>query len=289
MIWLIGRNGQLSRCFQHELKKRNISFVVSSSEEADITDENSIRSFVENKRITVVINCSAYTAVDKAESDTELAFSVNKHGARNISKLCNEIDAFLIHFSTDFIFSGSSTSPYLEEDEAAPINKYGESKLAGETEIKNISKNAAIFRVSWLYSPYGNNFLKTMIRLGRERSEINVVGDQIGSPTSAMEVSWQILENLESFKSLTGVEVFHLSNTGKASWCEFAKEIMIQHDLSCVVKPILTKDYPTPAKRPGYSVMSTQKVRNIIRGNLKPWTNSLQECSNFMKESPREK
>jgi dTDP-4-dehydrorhamnose reductase len=282
MIWIIGKNGQLSFSFQHELKERGIEFVVSSSKEADVTDKSSLVSFAKEKSISVVINCSAYTAVDKAESDRSKAFLVNKDGARNIAEVCNEIDAFLVHFSTDFVFSGDSRKPYLEGDEPKPINVYGESKLAGEVEIQTTSKKAAIFRVSWLYSPYGNNFYKTMTRLGKEKPALNVVDDQFGSPTYAPDVVKLVLSYVSRSSSVKGVELFHFSNEGEVTWFEFARKIMDLHGYNCTVAAIPSQDYPTPAKRPKYSVMNSEKILKFLNKVPRTWTKSLQECSNFM-------
>ena len=280
MIWLVGKNGQLSRCLQNQFRKDGKIFVTTSSSELDITDKDVINNFLKKEDISVIINCSAYTAVDRAESEKDEAYAVNQLGVKNLAEAASEYNCYLVHFSTDFVFSGDSKQPYTENCQTRPLGIYGASKLAGEIEIINSQISASIFRVSWLYSPYGNNFVKTMVRLGKERDEIGVVSDQIGSPTSALELAKFISENFEKILSKKGKNLYHFSSKGNISWHEFASEIMINSKNKCRVKPITTSEYPTPAKRPSYSVMSLDKVEKEFSYTIKPWTESLSECLN---------
>jgi dTDP-4-dehydrorhamnose reductase len=280
MIWLVGKNGQLSRCLQNQFHKDGKSFISTSSSELDITDKDAIYNFLKKEDISVIINCSAYTAVDKAESEKNEAYAVNQLGVKNLVEAASDCNCYLVHFSTDFVFSGESKQPYTESCQTRPLGIYGASKLAGEIEIINSRISASIFRVSWLYSPYGNNFVKTMVRLGKERDEIGVVSDQIGSPTSALELAKFISDNLKKILSKKGSNIYHFSCKGNISWHEFASEIMINSKNKCRIKPITTLEYPTPAKRPSYSVMSLDKVEKDFSYPIKPWTESLSECLN---------
>jgi len=248
-----------------------------------LSSESSIgHYFNNNDKFDVIINCAAYTAVDRAEEEQELANQVNHLAVKQLAGIAKEQKAKLIHISTDYVFDGESDKAYLETDETNPINVYGKTKLAGEKALQEIMPNdAIIIRTSWVYSEYGNNFVKTMLRLGKERDEINVVSDQIGSPTYVTDLAGAILEIIKNkgFKEISqATQIYHYSNKGEISWCDFAKEIFKIAKVDCKVNPITTQQHPTPAKRPKNTLMSKDKIAETFNFKMVKWKKSLSDC-----------
>jgi dTDP-4-dehydrorhamnose reductase len=271
-VAVIGRNGQLASCLK-EVAPKDLDINFYGSDEVDITRSDTYEPLASSD---LIINCSAYTAVDKAEECPEDAFAVNRMGVIQLIEFCERHQIKLIHFSTDFVFSGEGLAPYREEDFTGPKSVYGASKLAGEEVILQSSLSALVIRTSWLYSPYGYNFCKTMLRLGSERSELSVVADQLGTPTSALDLSRAIFEIIEKGFSKTP-ELIHVSNTGQCSWANFAKEIFKQKELSVTVNDTTTEAFNAPAKRPKYSVFSTEKLLFKYGITMRPWKEALSE------------
>ncbi|MEH1007730.1 dTDP-4-dehydrorhamnose reductase [Winogradskyella sp. ECml5-4] len=276
-VLVTAKDGQLGQCFQSlAVKHPNIQFVFKSSSDLDITNTANIEDALKDHTFDYCINCAAYTAVDKAEEAIELADKVNHIGAKLLAESCKKFNVTLIHVSTDFVFDGKATVPYLEDDITNPLGVYGKTKLAGEQAISNVLENYFIIRTSWLYSEYGNNFLKTMLRLSKERNEIGVVGDQVGSPTYARDLADMILRLIESKNTSYGV--YHYSNKGVVSWYDFAKEIFKLSDSSITLNKIETKDYPTPAVRPKYSVLHTERISKLLDLKIPNWKVSLTQA-----------
>jgi dTDP-4-dehydrorhamnose reductase len=279
-IWVSGSKGQLgTELFLQCNKLKDYTFLFTDIEELDLTDSASVQAFYEINRPDILINCAAYTNVDKAESEKEKAYSLNRDIPALLSDLAYKNNAVLIHISTDYVFDGRSNIPYTEEDKTSPQSVYGQSKLEGEKAILKSAKNIVI-RTSWLYSPHGRNFVKTMLRLGKEKKELGVVSDQIGSPTYAGDLANAILqisaEITATRKNFCGI--YHYSDEGECSWYDFAKEIMEKAGLNCIVKPITTDQYPLPAKRPAYSVFSKSKIKEAFGLAIPYWKDSLAVC-----------
>ena len=290
-ILVTGKNGQLGRSIHKlvntdakiDINQYSNDFIFIGRGGLDLSSESSIgHYFNNNDKFDIIINCAAYTAVDKAEEEQELANQVNHLAVKQLAGIAKEQKAKLIHTSTDYVFNGESDKPYLETDTANPINVYGETKLAGEQALKEIMPaNAIIIRTSWVYSEYGNNFVSTMLRLGKDRDEINVVSDQIGSPTYATdlaEVILKIIGNKEYKNKKQSTEIYHYSNKGKVSWYDFAKEIFKIAGVGCKVNPITTQQYPTPAQRPRNTLMSKDKIIEKFEVEILDWKESLQAC-----------
>jgi dTDP-4-dehydrorhamnose reductase len=278
-ILITGAKGQLGS----ELKLLGQKFpdyklTFTDVEELDITDVTAVSEFMDNLHPEVVINCAAYTAVDKAEQEPELALKINSLAVRNLSNACGEFNALLIHVSTDYIFSGTGYRPYVETDTPDPVSSYAKSKYAGETQMLSSCQNGIILRTSWLYSPFGNNFVKTILKYGKERGMLNVVFDQIGCPTYAKDLAKAILTIIPEFKDHEGVEIFHYANEGVASWYDFARAIIMFSGIRCRINPIETKDYPLPAARPFYSVLNKTKFKERFKLEIPYWKDSLEEC-----------
>ncbi|MFH4963808.1 dTDP-4-dehydrorhamnose reductase [Gaetbulibacter sp. M235] len=275
-ILVTGSHGQLASCIKDvEKKYANLDVIYTDFLELNICDLNQVQAFFKaNKQINYCINCAAYTAVDKAENEIDKAFDINARGAKNVALACNEYGVVLIHISTDFVFDGEKSEPYIETDVANPISVYGASKLQGEVEIQQLLKEHFIIRTSWLYSEYGQNFMKTMLRLAETRDEISVVGDQIGTPTYAGDLAEVILTIIDSKSESYGI--YHYSNEGVVSWYEFAKAIFELYHKKIKVVSIVTTDYPTPAKRPRYSVLSKVKIRSQFAVSILDWSLSLE-------------
>ena len=274
-VLVTGSNGQLASCIK-DLAKRDTSlnFIYTDYQELDICDLNQIELFFKsNQKIDYCINCAAYTAVDKAESEVEKAFEINATGPKNLAQVCSEFDTILIQISTDFVFDGEKTEPYVETDVANPISVYGASKLQGEVEIKKIFKKHFIIRTSWLYSEHGNNFMKTMLRLAETRDEISVVLDQIGTPTYAGDLANVILKIISSKNTNFGL--YHYSNEGVASWYDFAEAIFKASNTEIKLNAIKTEAYPTPAKRPVYSVMDKTKIKSVLNIEISSWKDNI--------------
>lgn len=273
-VLVTAKDGQLGQCFQSLASKYpNIQFVFKSSSDLDITNKTDIESVFKTHSFDYCINCAAYTAVDKAETDREFADKVNHIGAKKLAEACKNHDVTLIHISTDFVFDGKSSKAYLESDITNPLGVYGETKLKGEQAITTALEQHFIIRTSWLYSEFGNNFLKTMLRLADQRDEIGVVGDQVGSPTYAKDLAEVTLQLIESKNKAYGI--YHYSNEGEISWYDFAKEIFRLSNSSIKLNKIETKDYPTPATRPKYCVLDTSNIENVLGLRIPNWKSSL--------------
>lgn len=268
-ILITGSRGQLGT----ELSKLLPDAVLTDVAELDITDLNAVQKFVKENGIGTIINCAAYTAVDKAEDDAALAEKINVLGPENLSKTGCKI----IHISTDYVFDGKGYKPYAPEDETKPISVYGKTKRAGELAVLQNAKEAVIIRTAWLYSPYGNNFVKTMRRLGAERESLNVVADQVGTPTYAGDLAKAIVQILPQISEKTR-GIYHFTNEGVCSWYDFATEIMDESGLKCQVNPIPTSAYPTRAERPAYSVLDKTKTKNTFGIQIAHWKRALQKC-----------
>jgi dTDP-4-dehydrorhamnose reductase len=271
-IAVIGKNGQLATCLK-EVAPSELDISFFGSDEVDITKAE---TYVPLKSADLIINCSAYTAVDKAEECPEDAYAVNRMGVIQLVQFCEEYHIKLIHFSTDFVFDGEANTPYTEDDFTGPRSIYGSSKLAGEEVILQSAISALVIRTSWLYSPFGHNFCKTMLRLGAERSELSVVNDQIGTPTSAIDLARVVFQIIETGLPETP-ELFHVSNTGQCSWADFAREIFNQKQLSVTVNNTTSEAFNAPVPRPQNSVLSTEKLLFTYGIAMRPWKDALKE------------
>lgn len=267
-VLITGANGQLGR----ELSYMLPGAILTDKDDMDITNENVVKYWVDKNHIDTIINCAAYTAVDKAEEDVKLATKINVDGPRNLAKS----GAKIIHISTDYVFDGNGHKPYQVHDKTNPLSVYGKTKLAGENEVLKYAKNAIIIRTAWLYSPYGNNFVKTMRRLGNEKT-VSVVSDQIGTPTYAYDLADAIVQILPRM-TIQNRGIYHFTNEGVCSWYDFAHEIMKISDLKCDVIPIPSSAYPTRAKRPYYSVLDKSKIKDTFDIKINHWTTALQNC-----------
>jgi len=279
-ILVTGANGQLgSEIKELSLSYPNFRFFFEDSKSLDITNVDLVDNFIEKYKIDRVINCAAYTNVDKAEEALEEAQKVNVFGVENLVNSIKSRGGKLIHISTDYVFNGESFLPYKEEDNVAPLGVYGNTKRRGEEIVESSSIEAIIIRTSWLYSTYGNNFMKTMIRLGEEKESLNVVYDQIGTPTYARDLAKVCLHIISLDRKIDrDSKIYHFSNEGVTSWYDFAKAIMEFGNLPCAINPIESKEYKTLAKRPHYSVLNKQKVKNDFTIEVPYWRDSLKEC-----------
>ncbi|MCR5887192.1 dTDP-4-dehydrorhamnose reductase [Hymenobacter sp. J193] len=274
---VFGGGGQLGQCLQYVAQQRNLADIVFLPEEqANILDPGALRETFARYQPAYIINCAAYTAVDKAEDEVDLARRVNRDGAENLARLCGEFGATLLHISTDFVFAGTSNQPLSETDEAAPISVYGLTKLEGEEVIPRHTSQYFILRTSWLYSEYAGNFVKTMLRFGREREEMRVIWDQLGTPTYAIDLAGCLLHIIESGSTAYGL--YHYSNEGVTSWYDFAAAIFELGGLPTRVVPIRTAEYPTKATRPAFSVMDKTKVKTTLGLTIPHWRDSLKVC-----------
>ncbi len=270
MYLITGCNGQLGT----ELRKRLPNAICADVDMLDITNKDTVVKFVRDNNVDLIINCAAYTAVDKAEDDIDLATKINIDGPRNLAQTGVKI----IHISTDYVFDGHGFRPYSPDDETNPISVYGKTKRAGEIAVLENSKCAVVIRTAWLYSPYGNNFVKTMRRLGAERESISVVADQIGTPTYAGDLADVIVKIIPQMNEKNS-GIYHFTNMGVCSWYDFACEIMEKSGLKCVVNPIKTEEYPTRAVRPFYSVLDKSKIqKNFNDIKIVHWKQGLEKC-----------
>jgi len=277
-ILVTGSNGQLGSEVRELSKNYTDNFYFTDRDSLDITDKEAIFTFVNNNNIDVIINCGAYTAVDKAEAKKSLADEVNRKAVKKLAKVALKKEIKLIHISTDYVFNGRAYKPYQEMQQTDPKTSYGKSKLDGELEILKISpKDSIIIRTSWVYSSFGSNFVKTMLKLGRNKKELGVIYDQVGTPTYAKDLAQAILDIIPKLSSKK-VEIYHYSNEGVVSWYDFAKEIMKMAKLECSIKPIESKDYPTPAQRPHYSLLNKSKIKKDFDIMIPYWKDSLKEC-----------
>lgn len=283
-ILVTGSKGQLG----NELKDLSIfhkehTYVFVDVDELDITDASAVNAFFAHYQINCCINCAAYTAVDKAESDPELAHNINVTGVEILANACQKNDAVFIHISTDFVFDGENTSPIEPDEKVNPISVYGQTKAEGEYRALSLNKKTILIRTSWVYSFYGNNFVKTMIRLGKEKTELNVVDDQRGAPTYAGDLARVIFECIVQINKIE-FGIYHYSNAGETTWCGFAKKIMELYDLSCKVNPITTELYPTPAKRPKYSLLNCEKIKSTLNIHIPYWEDALTHVIILLKQ-----
>ena len=284
-LLITGANGQLGSEIQFLAKQYpNYELVLTDFAELDITNLSAVLDFVKGTSYYAVINCAAYTAVDKAETEIEKAYQINEIGAANLATAAKQLGAKFIHVSTDFIFDGTHSSPILEDDKPNPISVYGASKLAGEKAVMEANMESVIFRTSWVYSSYGANFVKTIIRLCRERDSLSIIYDQIGTPTYARDLAQTILSTLDKVveKKISGF--LNFSNEGIASWYDFAIAIRDMAGLSTRILPIETSQYPTPAARPKYSVLNKRKIKETFQLEIPYWRDSLKSCVALLQE-----
>ena len=276
-ILVFGASGQLGQCLAHVAKERNTpGLVFPPEDQANILNPDGLRVLFEQHRPAYAINCAAYTAVDKAEDEVEIARRVNRDGAENLARLCGEFGTTLIQVSTDFVFAGTGNQPLVETDAAEPISVYGLTKLEGEQVIAPLTDQYFILRTSWLYSEYANNFVKTMLRLGSEREELRIIWDQVGTPCYAIDLAGCILTIIETQSPAYGI--YHYSNEGVTSWYDFATAIFELSGLPTSTVPIRTAEYPTKATRPAYSVMDKSKAKQALGVTIPHWRESLKVC-----------
>lgn len=280
-VLVTGKNGQLGKSI-HKIvtnKEQRNEFVFVGREELDLGRSKNITDYFRYNNFDIIVNCAAYTAVDQAEEEHELANQINHLAVKKLAEVSRKKKAKLIHISTDYVFDGYSDQLYEETDETNPINEYGKTKLAGERAIQEVMlTNAVIIRTSWVYSEFGNNFVKTMLRLGEERDEINVVSDQIGSPTYATDLAEVILKLIDFQDNEKPTEIYHYSNQGKISWYVFSKQIFKAANIDCWINSIKTLEYPTLARRPQNSLMDKKKIHKEIGINTHCWKESLDVC-----------
>ena len=307
-ILVTGSNGQLGseikKLCHSELDSKSNKYFFTNRDSLDILDEKEIKNFIELNNINTIINCGAYTAVDKAENDVENANSVNNLAVKYLAEISKENNISLVHISTDYVFDGRNYKPYKEDDKVKPIGVYGQTKLYGENALLEVNpKNSIIIRTSWVYSSFGANFVKTMLRLGKDKDSLGVIYDQVGTPTYAKDLAKTILDILPKLRhsehnnchsehnnrhseldSESKIEIYHYSNEGVLSWYDFAKEIMRMAKLNCIINPIESKDYPTPVTRPHYSVLNKSKIKEKFNIEIPYWKDSLDECLKTMGE-----
>jgi dTDP-4-dehydrorhamnose reductase len=281
-VLITGSNGQLgSEIKELATRYKKINFIFKDIPELDICNFNLLQSFIIDNNIDTVINCAAYTAVDKAEEESIIAAKVNSEGVLNIVNALQTVNGKLIHISTDYVFNGNHHIPYKESDSVSPIGVYGETKRKGELAVINSTLDAIVIRTSWLYSSYGNNFVKTMLLIGKQKEELGVIFDQVGTPTYARDLAKTCLEILcvdSSINISKNGNLYHYSNEGVTSWYDFAIAIMNLGGEKCKVKPIETKDYSTLAKRPQYSVLNKTKIKSDFKIEIPYWRDSLKDC-----------
>ena len=284
-ILVTGSNGQVGSEIKELSNSYSYNFFFTARDELDITNKKDIKSFISKNSINIIVNTAAYTKVDKAQEDTENASLVNAKAVKYLSQISKDNDIKLIHLSTDYVFDGTNHKPYTENDKTNPNSIYGASKLDGENEMIKINPpSSIIIRTSWVYSSFGENFVRTMLRLGRQQDEIGVIFDQVGTPTYARDLARVILQIIGTgvLASVKTVEIYNYSNEGALSWYDFAKEIMKIAKLDCKINPIESKDYPTPATRPCYSLLSKSKIKNDFNIAIPYWKDSLNECLKIM-------
>ena len=283
VVLVTGANGQLGQSLQFIAPKYpELQFFFCDSKDLDITDLNNVKQIFNQFKPQYCINAAAYTAVDKAESEPEKAHSINVIGAKNLAEICKINNTVLLHISTDFVFDGNlspraQSRGYLEEDKPNPTGVYGQTKLDGEKVIQEIWNKHFIIRTSWVYSQFGNNFMKTMLRLASERDTISVINDQIGTPTNAVDLAEVLLKILTEHSKLNTEHygIYNFSNDGQCSWYDFAKKIFEINNITIDLKPIPTSSFPTPAKRPAFSVLDKTKIKTTFGLDIKNWEDSL--------------
>ena len=280
-LLITGAGGQLGVALVRRLSLHH-DVVALARRDLDISDADACREVLKTTRPDVLLNCAAYTAVDRAETDRDAAFAINAHGPRNLARACHELGVFPIHFSTDYVFDGTATTPYLETATTRPMSVYGESKLAGEIAWANESRAHLIFRLSWVYGNDGTNFYKTMLRVGTERPQLRVVADQIGVPNYAADIADSIALVLErnNEELVARAGLYHLSSAGPTSWCDFARAIFDEAQMAdrVAVEAISTSEYKTAAVRPAYSVLDGRRFSAAFGGEILNWRSGLQRC-----------
>ncbi len=285
-ILVTGGNGQLG----NELKAlapefAHFGMTFTDLPELDLTDENALHDYFDHHGFDVVINCAAYTAVDKAENDPVGAMKVNRDVVKSLVTMCNHYDSYLIHISTDYVFDGRSERPYREDDPTNPQSVYGHSKLAGEEAMMDCLNPGLIIRTSWLYSSYGNNFVKTIMKKAEEGNPLKVISDQYGNPTYARDLAKAILEILPGAMAQNDLNILHYSNEGICSWYEFAVSIVELAGIPCEINPISSTGYPLPAPRPAYSALDKSLIKSKFGISIPGWKESLKECIVSMKSN----
>ncbi len=280
-ILITGSKGQLGTALQHSADNYpSYKCFFADKSTLDITTPDAVEAFITTNTITVIINCAAYTNVDKAEDEEALATKINAIAVGNLARISKKHNVKLIHISTDYVFDGTSEKPYLETDTTNPQNKYGFTKLNGETALQEINpKNAIIIRTSWLYSLNGKNFVNTMLRLFNSNKTVKVVSDQIGSPTNATDLANLIFKIIPTINN-KNVEIYHYSNKGICSWFQFAQKIAEITKSECTVVPIASKDFNSKVKRPKYSLLNTEKIQQTFHVEILSWQDSLKQCLN---------
>lgn len=279
-ILVTGANGQLGKSIQRLATGfLQYEFLFTDVDTLDICNAQAVQTFVKENRVDYILNCAAYTAVDRAEENEALCFRINRDAVRNLGKAASAVGARVIHVSTDYVFDGTNHLPYVETDKTCPASVYGRTKLAGEQVLQEVCPDAVIIRTAWLYSEFGNNFVKTMLRLGKEREQLTVVFDQVGSPTYAGNLAAAILAVLAQAEEGTFAPgIYHYSNEGVCSWYDFAVKIMELGNVPCHILPIESKDYPAKAARPHFSVLNKAKIKTVYQIQVPHWEASLCEC-----------
>lgn len=278
-ILVTGANGQLGKEMQViAAMYPQDHFIFVTRDQLSIDDAEAVHNYFNENHIDFCVNCAAYTAVDKAESEQEKAMLTNGEAVGNLALVCKKHGAAFIHISTDYVFDGSATEPYKEDHPVSPVNMYGATKLKGEQLAQQNNDESIIIRTSWVYSSFGNNFVKTMLRLTKEKEQLNVVSDQQGCPTYAADLAEAIMQIISSGKAKAHPGIYNYSNTGITNWFLFATEIKDLAGNNCTVNPIPSSQFPTPAKRPAYSVMDTNKIQNTFNISIPFWKDSLKKC-----------
>lgn len=279
-VLVTGANGQLGNSIHARIGQYpGYNFLFTDIDTLDICDKEAVREYVLEKDVQYILNCAAYTAVDKAEENAELCMRINRDAVRNLGEAAHAVGAKVIHVSTDYVFDGTNCCPYLESDATCPVSVYGRTKLAGEQALMEVCPDSVIIRTAWLYSEYGNNFMKTVLRLGKERDELRFIFDQVGTPTYAGDLAiamLTVLEQAEVGKFIPGI--YHFSDEGVCSWYDFTVKILQIAGMEKRVIPIETKDYPTPARRPHYSVLNKGKIKSTYGLTIPHWETSLVHC-----------
>lgn len=284
-VLVTGADGQLGQSIKQAAAGfPEIEFFYTDKDSLNICKSEEVEQFIIGNQINFILNCAAYTAVDKAETEIELAYKLNRDAVGNLALLAQKHSAALIHISTDYVFdSDTQNTPISEDGKLKPASVYGKSKLEGEQQAARI-RNHIIVRTSWLYSQFGHNFLKTMLRLGKEREKLTVVFDQTGTPTFAMNLAEALLKIIKSEKpELKHPGIYHYSNEGVCSWFDFAKEIMQAENINCSVEAVESSAYPTPAKRPAYSVLNKSKIKTVYQIQIPHWRQAMLRCLSLLK------
>ena len=283
-ILITGANGQLGHCFRHlAARYPQWQFIFCSSSDLDIGHRRAVADFFKKRRIGWCVNCAAYTAVDKAESEPRQAARVNVRGAKNLAEACNESGIPLVQLSSDYVYHNRQNTPFREDDPVSPKSVYARTKLAGDRAVLKANPLSLVIRTSWVYSEFGHNFVKTMLRLGAERPALNVVFDQIGTPTYAPDLAEAILQIIEKVENgevsrQNAAGIWHYSNEGVTSWYDFACAIFDIRKMRCQVSPIETRDFPTPAQRPPFSLLNKAKIKAAFDIQIPHWRASLKIC-----------